>query len=185
MSDDVRALVDRSLAGDEQAMASLVGRFHGPVLGTCWRMLGSREDAEDAAQETFIRALRYLRHWDATREFAPWLYAIAGNCCRRALARRAQRPPMERLGECLIDGMAGRSGERSLSGEVRRAVALLRPEYEQAFLLFHEQQLSYAEIAAAMNCPPGTIKTWIHRARREIAMELIRRSAIDEAQHAV
>lgn len=185
MSDDVRELVDRSLAGDEHAMAALVGRFHGPVLGTCWRMLGSREDAEDAAQETFIRALRHLRHWDATKKFAPWLYAIAGNCCRSALARRARRPPMERLEVCLIDCLPGRRGERSLSEEVRRAVALLRPEYAQAFLLFHEQQLSYDEIAAAMNCPSGTIKTWIHRARREIAMELIRRNVIDEAQHAV
>lgn len=185
MPDDVRELVDHSLAGDEQAMAALVGRFQGTVLGTCWRMLGCREDAEDAAQETFIRALRHLRRWDATREFAPWLYKIAGNCCRSALARRAQRPAMQPLDSSVSDGVAGPSGEAALREELRRAVSLLRPEYQQAFWLFHEQQLTCEEIAAAMSRPTGTIKSWIHRARHEIAMELSRRGALDEAQHAV
>src|SRR5438132_14091434 len=82
LADEVRALVQRSLAGDQIAMLALVDRYQGQVFGLCHRMLGQRQDAEDMAQETFVRALRSLSQWDQEREFLPWLLAIAGNRCR-------------------------------------------------------------------------------------------------------
>ena len=78
MPDELRELVADCLSGEESAMMALVDRFRGPVFGVCLRMLGNREDAEDAAQETFVRALRHLRHWDQEREFAPWLFGTHG-----------------------------------------------------------------------------------------------------------
>jgi RNA polymerase sigma-70 factor (ECF subfamily) len=61
----------------------------------------------------------------------------------------------------------------------------LRDEYREAILLFHQGQLSYAEIADAMNCPVGTVKTWVHRARRELIDGLRRRGALEDSSNAV
>ena len=63
-------------------MIDLVNRFRGQVFGLCYRMLGQRQDAEDAAQETFVRVLKNLHRWDPARPFEPWLLTIAGNRCR-------------------------------------------------------------------------------------------------------
>ena len=92
MVDEIRSLVQQCLAGDQRAMLALVERFEGAVYGLCYRMLGQRQDAEDMAQETFVRALRSLSHWDQEREFLPWLLAIAGNRCRTCLSQRMRRP---------------------------------------------------------------------------------------------
>jgi RNA polymerase sigma-70 factor (ECF subfamily) len=177
VSAEVRQLVERSLQGDAAAFGSLVERFHNQVFGLCYRMLGHRQDAEDATQETFLRVLRSLKHWDPSREFSPWLLAIAGNRCRTLLAARGRRPaPLPLPSD---DGLLGAvpTGEhdQQLFEEVQAALQQLREEYRQVFLLFHEQQLSYAEIAAALDCPLGTVKTWVHRARQELARHLRRR----------
>src|SRR5258706_13026693 len=93
--DDLRPLIRRCLTGDQGAMLALVERFQGQVFGLCYRMLGQRQDAEDAAQETFVRLLKNLHRWDPGRDFQPWLLAIAGNRCRTALAARRGRPIAE------------------------------------------------------------------------------------------
>src|SRR5687768_14360112 len=97
--DEVRLLVRQCLSGCQNAMLELVRRFEGPVFGLCFRMLTRREDAEDAAQETLIRMLRSLNRWDSSRDFEPWLLAIAGNRCRTMLADRRRKPAPESLEE--------------------------------------------------------------------------------------
>lgn len=184
MSDDVRELVQRCLAGDEPAMVALVDRFKGQVFGLCYRMLGNRQDAEDMAQEAFVRALRNLHRWDSSRDFRPWLLAIAGNRCRSLLATRNRRPSSLGLIEDDLPAPSAETDEgRQLQEEVDRALKRLRPEYQQAFLLFHEQELSYAEIGEMLQRPVGTIKTWIHRARHEIARHLLDRGVVEERRH--
>jgi RNA polymerase sigma-70 factor (ECF subfamily) len=178
--DDLHTLVRHCLAGDQAAMLALVERFRGPVFGLCYRMLGQRQDAEDAAQETFVRVLKNLQRWDSERDFMPWLLAIAGNRCRTALAARRRRPIAEPMVELVADDTPDRRPADQLAEEVHLALADLRPEYSQAFLLFHNQELSYAEIAEAMDVPLGTIKTWVHRARRALIDHLRRRGAIPE-----
>ena len=69
-SPDLRTLVKRCLAGDQGSMLALVERFQGQVFGLCYRMLGQRQDAEDAAQETFVRVLKNLHRWDQGRDFS-------------------------------------------------------------------------------------------------------------------
>ena len=179
-NDDLRLLVRHCLAGNQAAMLALVERFRGPVFGLCYRMLGQRQDAEDAAQETFVRVLKNLHRWDPNRDFLPWLLAIAGNRCRTALAARRRRPLAEPMVELVADDTPDRRGADQLAEEVHLALADLRPEYSQAFLLFHDQELSYAEIAQALDVPLGTIKTWVHRARRALVEHLRRRGAIPE-----
>ena len=71
----------------------------------------------------------------------------------------------------------------SLAEEVQLALEEVRSEYRQAFLLFHEEELSYAEIGEALDCPVGTVKTWIHRVRRQLVERLRRRGVVPEVQH--
>ncbi|MGH7140985.1 MAG: RNA polymerase sigma factor, partial [Pirellulales bacterium] len=75
--------------------------------------------------------------------------------------------------------------ERHIGEEIALAIGRLREEYRQAFVLFHEQQLNYAQIAEVLDCPVGTVKTWVHRARRELADHLRRRGIVQESSDAV
>jgi len=171
---DDRLLVEAIRAGDPQAPRELIARFQGVVFGLCFRMLDHRHDAEDAMQETFVRALRGIFGFDADRPIRPWLLEIAANRCRTALAARARRPaPAER--SRIVDRPDARpavADPDDLAGELELALSRLRPEYRRVFTLFHEQGLSYEEIAAALGRPVGTVKTWLHRARAELAAHL-------------
>ncbi len=126
-----------------------------------------------------------LARWDQSRDFEPWLLAIAGNRCRTWLAARSRRPAISSLAGPVVDTSAGPTGFQALAEEVGLALDTLRAEYRQAFLLFHEQQLSYLEIAAALDCPVGTVKTWVHRARRDLVDHLSRRGVLEDSQHAM
>jgi RNA polymerase sigma-70 factor (ECF subfamily) len=174
---DDPALVEALRAGDQQAPRLLIERFQGVVFGLCYRMLNHRQDAEDVAQETFVRALRSMARFDPARPIRPWLLEIAANRCRTALARRTRRPvvTVAEPAEELSDPRAGLADPDDLAGELERALRGLRPEYRLVFLLFHEQNLSYDEIARAVARPVGTVKTWLHRARAELADDLSRR----------
>ena len=167
-------------------MIELVDRFRGQVFGLCYRMVGNQQDAEDMAQESFVRMLRSLGRWDSERDFSPWLFAIAGNRCRTLLASRRRRPETTPHVDHLPDERAGdMQAAANLAEEVRLALGGIREEYCQAFRLFHEQQLSYAQIGQIMDCPLGTVKTWVHRARRELIDRLRRRGVVCESGHAV
>lgn len=183
-TDELRPLVRRCLTGCQTAMLDLVQRFQGPVFGLCYRMLGRREDAEDAVQETFIRVLRSLPRWDDSRDFEPWLLAIAGNRCRTALALRKRKPAPDSLDE-LAPVADDDNRDHHLTEEVQRALGQVREEYRQAFVLFHEHEKSYGEIAEMMSVPLGTIKTWVHRARRDLMDQLRQRGVVEDVRYAM
>jgi RNA polymerase sigma-70 factor (ECF subfamily) len=185
LSDDARQLVSRCLAGEQAAMVDFVDRYRGRVFGLCYRMLGQRQDAEDMAQETFVRALRSLARWDPERELEPWLLAIAGNRCRTMLASRSRRPQPTPLYDGVPDRTPDHLSAQHLDEEVQLALQGIRAEYRQAFTMFHESDLSYAEISEAMECPVGTVKTWIHRARTQLIEQLANRGVVWESRDAV
>lgn len=183
---DVCAVAKRCLAGDQQAMLDLVKQFQGRVFGLCLRMLGQREDAEDCAQETFVRALRHLDKWDPSRRFEPWLLAIAANRCRTLIGKRMKAPRNETLpADSLTDDHHQRYAAEQLAEELQLALNQIRPEYRQAFVLFHNHELSYLEIAETLDAPVGTVKTWVHRARKEVIAQLTRRNVVWERSHAM
>lgn len=183
LPDELRPLVTLCLRGDQQAMLALVDRFRGQVFGLCLRMLGQRQDAEDAAQETFVRVLKNLHRWDPGRDFEPWLLAIAGNRCRTALSTRKRRPAAEILPEQVADDQPDHQSAQHLAEEVSLALEQIRDDYRQAFVLFHEHQMSYEQIAETMEVPLGTVKTWVHRARRDLVDRLRQRGIIEGASH--
>jgi RNA polymerase sigma-70 factor (ECF subfamily) len=178
---DDAALVQLCLEGNEQGARQLVERFQSMVFAVCVRMLGQREDAEDVTQDVFLRVFRALRSWDPTRPLQPWILAIAANR-RTALRQRprdAARSSVE-IGRTVADGP---EESRELTDELDLAVAALREEYRLCFVLFYQQELSCAEIASVLNRPEGTVKTWLHRARRELAERLRRRGVVNHADY--
>jgi RNA polymerase sigma factor (sigma-70 family) len=172
---DDRSLIDALLAGDPDAARCLIERFQTVVFSLCYRMMGNRHDAEDVMQEAFLRAFQAIGGFDRARPVRPWLLGIAANRCRTALARRNRRPAAtEAVWEC-IDPRPGIADPDDLATELSLAIGHLRPEYRTVFTLYHEQNLAYDEIADVVNRPVGTVKTWLHRARAELADHLSRR----------
>lgn len=172
---DDRALVEALRTGDPDAPRHLVERYQGVVFGLCLRMMGHRQDAEDVMQEAFLRALRFVAGFDGSRPLRPWLLGIAANRCRTALSRRSRRPGLVEMAEACVDPRAGLVDPDDLGSELLRGLGRLRPEYRMVFTLYHEQGLPYEEIAVAVARPVGTVKTWLHRARAELADYLTRR----------
>ena len=181
MSEELPVLVTRYLDGDQTSLAHLIDRFRGQVYGLCYRMLRQREDAEDATQETFFRVAKNLHRWDSSRAFEPWLLTIAGNRCRTLLSKRKRKPNVLSLEFPVEDDSRERTDANLLAEEIELALSCIRLEYRQAFELFHHQQLEYAEIAVRLDVPLGTIKTWVHRARREIVLKLRSRGVVYES----
>jgi RNA polymerase sigma factor (sigma-70 family) len=172
---DDRALVLALRAGDPRAPRWLIEQFQGVVFGLCLRMMGHRHDAEDVVQETFLRALRAVSGFEEDRALRPWLLGIAANRCRTALSRRSRRPAPAESAIETVDPRSGLSDPDDLAGELGRALERLRPDYRTVFTLYHEQGLPYEEIGVVLGRPIGTIKTWLHRARAEMAVYLSRR----------
>ena len=164
MTDD-RELVRRCLGRDAAAVRELVERFQGDVFALCVRLLRHRHDAEDVAQEVFLRVFRSLHRWDAARPLRPWVLAITVNRCRTAMARRAKRPPTADYLADLPD-QEPPAGDGELTSAVAACVGELRAEYREVFVLFHETGRSSEEIAELIGRPVGTVKTWLHRARQ-------------------
>ncbi len=179
MASELKQLVDRCIAGSTTAALEFVRIYQGQVFGLCFRMLGHRHDAEDATQDTFIRVLKNLHRWDPERDIEPWLLTIAGNRCRTKLAKRMRRPSHQTLDRPIMDRTIEEQSAQQLGEEVDLALSGIRSEYRQAFLLFHQHQLSYEEIAQSMNIPLGTVKTWVYRARRQIIQKLEQRGVVN------
>lgn len=176
VSDDA-GLVQRCLLGQPEAIQLLVERFQAEVFGLCVRLLHHRHDAEDVTQEVFLRIFRSLRRWDSARPLKPWIMGIAVNRCRTWLSQRTRRPELaDYLQDTAESPPADDSAE--LLREIRAAVDDLRPDYRAVFVLFHEQGQPYEDIAAALERPVGTIKTWLHRARLEVLERLERRGMV-------
>jgi RNA polymerase sigma-70 factor (ECF subfamily) len=174
---DEAALIRRCLDGDPRACRDLVRRFERPVFTVLSRVVRRREDAEDLTQETFVKAFRALDRFDLERPFAPWLFTIASRLAIDHLRRQRMRMVSLTVAE------PGSHEERTLdvedpgplpdeivsdAQEESRTAALIAglPEhYRIVVVLRHQQDLSYEEIAEALQLPLGTVKARIHRAR--------------------
>lgn len=172
-SDEILDLVRQCLTGDPDSLRAFVSRFQQLVFSLCLQMMRHRQDAEDVTQESLVRAVRHLASWDQSRAIEPWLLGIAANRCRTALGRRNRQPVnSDGFPEPSVNGHTASDG---IGEEVQRAVNGLRDDYRQCFTLFHVQQLSVQEISDLMHVPVGTVKTWLHRARKILAEQLTQR----------
>jgi RNA polymerase sigma-70 factor (ECF subfamily) len=158
-----------------EAFASLYREFHPRVLGICRYLLGSRDEAEDASSEVFLRLPKALRSYDRDLPFARWLSTVAGRYCldllrRRSLERRRLVPVNPDQPEPVASVRSPL--ESLLSSEeqasVQAAVARLPEMYRTPLVLRYYRELSYAEISDRLGISQGTVKTRIFRAKREL-----------------
>jgi len=161
------AIVDRVLAGDAQAFATIVQRWQGPLINMAWRYCRDRSRAEEMAQEALIRAWRGLRQWRRESSFSTWLFSVAANVYRTELKRipsvnislnQAAEPSSPFAHDAQLDGAARDEA-------VRRAVLALPEKYREPTILFYFHEMDLAAAAATMGLPEGTMKARLSRAR--------------------
>jgi RNA polymerase sigma-70 factor (ECF subfamily) len=159
-------LVRSALDGDSRAFTALVDRHAAACLRFATRMLGERADAEDVAQETFLRVFHALHAYDDGTAFRTWLFSILVNRCRTALLRRARRERRVVLDETAVRQTVAAHGADAadLQDEIRWAVARLPAEQREAFLLRHVEELSYDEMAQATGVGTSALKMRVKRA---------------------
>ncbi|HTK52961.1 MAG TPA: RNA polymerase sigma factor [Gemmatimonadaceae bacterium] len=159
-------LVRRVLDGDTAAFTMLVDRHAAACTRFATRMLGNREDAEDATQETFLRAYRSLARYEERQTFRTWLFQILINRCRTAAVRRQRRHRMFLVDDTAIAAASVRPAVDAgdLRAELKRAIDALDPDQREAFLLKHVEQLSYDEMAAATGVGVSALKMRVKRA---------------------
>jgi RNA polymerase sigma-70 factor, ECF subfamily len=175
-------LVRSILDGDAQAFTELVDRHAAACVRYATRMLGERADAEEVAQESFLRAHRALSTYDARLPFRTWLFAILINRCRTAMAKHARHQRRivlddEALERASIDGDQ-RAAE--LRGEIEWAVAQLPLEQREAFLLRHVEELNYDEMATVTGMGVSALKMRVKRACERLKILLVEGANVDD-----
>lgn len=167
--------VQRARAGDVDAFTQLVRRYQQPVVHFCYRMLGSTQDAEDVAQETFVRLYRYLDRIEPEAKFSTLLFGIARNLTLNHLRDTKRRgrgatDPLETHAG-LAAGMRGPDQAARL-GEIRalveKGLGELTPEHREVLVLREINGLDYEAIASVLDCRIGTVKSRIARAREQL-----------------
>ena len=161
--------------GDDDAFANLVEVYQVSIYNLCCRMLGDPDQAEDAAQETFLKAYRGLKRYDPNRPFATWLLSIASHHCIDRLRRR--RIPTISLSELLPnqqkpDDTPGPEAVMAISEHqqaVRGMLEQLGNHDRAAIVLHYWYELSYEEIAKTLSTSVSSVKSRLHRARRQLA----------------
>jgi RNA polymerase sigma-70 factor (ECF subfamily) len=168
MSDGDGELVARTLDGDLDAYARLMARYRDSFGAYAMHMLGTREDAQEAMQDSFVRAYRGLAGCRQPERFAAWLFRIVVNRCR-TMQRRLRRN--RRFTEPLPDAVPA-NGDPVASlewrEEIARALLQLRPHYREAFLLRYVSGLEYEEMAALTSAKPATLRMRVKRASDQL-----------------
>lgn len=166
-------------AGSEAAYRELVGRYATPSINFIYRYVHDRALAEDLAQEGFLRVYQRLDTYDASRKFSSWFFQVLRNITIDYL--RVNRLPTSSLDELEQEGRPTKAidaesvspedaaQQTELAGAMNTALARLRPEYREVVVLRYQEGLTQPEIADALGLPTGTVKTYLHRARKELA----------------
>ncbi|MDP4669307.1 MAG: RNA polymerase sigma factor RpoE [Burkholderiaceae bacterium] len=183
-----QVLVERVQAGDKKAFDLLVSKYHQRVIRLISRLVRNPAEVEDIAQEAFIKAYRSIGQFRGDSAFYTWLYRIAVNSAKNALMASNRRPiPMSDLMksdeneegeawpvESAIDFQTPEAllASRQVAQTVDAAIESLAEDLRTAIMLREIEGLTYEEIAEAMNCPIGTVRSRIFRARETIAKQL-------------
>ena len=180
-------LVERALAGDSDAFGEVVRRWERKIYALAYGITGSVEDARDAAQETFISAYRNLQGFRGEAKVSSWLHRIAVNQCitrkRRARVRAETgiEDEIEATGERFLATNEHESPVRAAEAKerneaVRRAVAALPPELREVVLMKEFEDLTFQEIADALQIPLSTVKSRLYTALKQLRLRLERYS---------
>jgi RNA polymerase sigma-70 factor (ECF subfamily) len=165
-NDSDAAIVARVLEGDTRAYAIIVARYRAQYARYAVRMLGNREDAEEALQDAFVRAFRSLAKCDDPERFGPWFFRILANRCRTAGTRKGRRERTFVNDEIALHAASEEHpAERTAwREELSRALAKLEADQREAFLLKHVEELGYDEMAEVTGVGVSALKMRVKRA---------------------
>jgi len=167
--------IKQAIQGDDHAFGILVDQYQKPVFSLCYRMLGNAKDAEDAAQESFIRAYRHLKKYDQTRSFATWLLSIASHyCIDRMRKRRLATVSMESIPAEVVADRNAPNPEKELRVNEQEALIQyllddLKPTDRAAVILRYWYEYSEEEIAETLDLTVSAVKSRLYRSRRSLA----------------
>jgi RNA polymerase sigma-70 factor (ECF subfamily) len=177
--DQETAWIEQALRGDHGAFGQLVRAYERPVYNLTYRMLGDVDEAEDAAQETFLRAYTRLATYQPGRKFVNWLLSIASHHCIDRLRRRVRAPQISLDDPLPADTLASEGSrpdhlvdKKQEREQVRRVLEGLPPDYRVAIILRYWYDMSYEEIASTTGSTESAIKSRLHRARQMMAAQL-------------
>lgn len=181
MQDVEATWLPQALKGDPIAFASLVEAYQKPVFNLCYRMLGNAEDAEDAAQETFLRVYRSMRHYDSSRSFSTWVLSIAAHHCIDQIRRRhmavvsIEDLPVPDVADP-NPGLEITLDRRQEQQRIRALLNTLEPTDRAAVIMYYWYDFSYEEICQALSLTLSAVKSRLHRARRAMAQNWLDQS---------
>lgn len=172
------ALMLRAKQGDESAFRELVERYQDDVIGLCYRYLGNQVDAEEAAQEVFIRLYRSRTSYAPNGKLSTYLYRITVNCCLNTIRNQKRRRwlSFDMLRE--VHSPSDLNDPESVFEQkeretlIRRMIDSLPKNQKTALLLKRYQELSYEEIADVMGCSVSSVESRLHRARQTLRKKL-------------
>lgn len=184
----LREILERARAGDLSAFDSIVRLHQRRVLSTAWRLLGRLEDAEDAAQEVFMRLFRSLRRFDTKRELAPWLYRMTVNVCHD-LRRKRQRSQALSTGQIFQEAVSPPEVENDLyHSEQRRLIeqslTTLTEKERAAIVLRDLEGLSTRQVARILGSTESTVRSQVSVARVKIKEFLERKGILNQDRDA-
>jgi len=169
---DERALIERCRSGeDEGAFAELVDRYKDLVYGIVWRLAPDRGQVDDLAQEVFLKIYRGLPYFRGEARLSTWIYRIVANVCTQARSRRGVEVPLDR-GDDRPPVDPG-SPDAAFAGielrdRLEKAIAKLPEQYRFLVAAHHLRGMQYEALAEALGIPVGTVKTHLHRAKRQL-----------------
>ncbi len=176
--DDEKTWVEQARAGDKEAFSKLVEAYQNPVYNLTYRMLGNSDEAEEAAQETFLRVYTRLDRYNPAYKFSTWILSIASHYCIDRLRKRRitwlslDDPLPARFAPQLSSTKPGPESS-AIKGEMQSQVQVLletlQPDYRAAVLLRYWYDMSYEEIAETMETTVSAIKSRLFRARKMLA----------------
>ena len=176
---DEAALVTLAQGGDEAAFTEIVRRYQRAVYRVAYALTRNASDADDPAQQTFVRAYQALGRFRVGEPLYPWLSRIAVNLTYSLFRRRRRRPetsiePLVEAGRqwAATDDPEAEAAERERTSHLEQAFSGLKPEHQSILVLRAVQDLSYEEIAQALDVPLGTVMSRLSRARAELKARL-------------
>lgn len=174
------SLIKRAIQGDNDAFESLMSAYERKIYGLCLRMMGNRQDGEDAAQEAMVRIWQKLPQYRGEAAFSTWVYRVTASACTDAIRKRSLRaqPSLEAMREEGVEPQDGaptpqQAVENTERREaMQRAIAGVPEQMRSVFLLRDVHGLSVEETARALNVSSGTVKSRLSRTREKIAAAL-------------
>ncbi len=178
------ALVRMFVDGASEPFEELIRRYQGKIVNFIYRSTGDYQRAEELAQEAFMRVFRNARNYDERYRFSTWIYTIAKNLASNELRDRSRDPDSYHIREAdwPADGafvgelVSSRTKEpdrilteREVKEKLSEAIGELEPDQRMALVMKEYEGMTYAQIADVFDASPGTVKSWLHRSKRQLA----------------